>query len=62
MGGTAPGDKSFWRVMMFGGNPTGCKQGKMRQKGIDLKNDFYVVVCKQCRTENVYTPNHLPSF
>ena len=27
----------------------------MRQKGIDLNNDFYVVVGKQYRTENEYT-------
>ena len=27
----------------------------MRQKGIDLNHDFYVVVSKQCRTENAYT-------
>ena len=27
----------------------------MRQKGIDLNHDFYVVVGKQCRTENAYT-------
>ena len=27
----------------------------MRQKGIDLNNNFYLVVGKQCRTEKVYT-------
>ena len=27
----------------------------MRQKGIDLNQDFYVVVGKQWRTENAYT-------
>ena len=29
----------------------------MCQKGIDLNHDFYVVVGKQCRTENVNTGN-----
>ena len=28
---------------------------KIRQKGIDLNHDFYVVVGKQYRTENAYT-------
>ena len=28
---------------------------KISQKGIDLNHDFHVVVCKQYRTENVYT-------
>ena len=27
----------------------------MRQKGIDLNHDFYVVFGKQCRTENEYS-------
>ena len=27
----------------------------VRQKGIDLNHDFYVVVGNQCRTENAYT-------
>ena len=32
-----------------------CALWRMRQKGIDLNHDFYVVVEKQCRTENAYT-------
>ena len=31
------------------------KLTKIFQKGIDLNHDFYVVVGKQYRTENVYT-------
>ena len=31
------------------------KREKMRQKGIDLNHGFYIVVGKQCRTENAYT-------
>ena len=27
----------------------------IHQKGIDLNHDFYAVVGKECRTENVYT-------
>ena len=34
----------------------------MRQKGIDFNHDFYVVVGKQCRTENAYTGHKYKIF
>ena len=34
----------------------------MRQKGIDLNHNFYVVVGKQCRTENVHTGHQYNTF
>ena len=37
------------------GNLKSGKQKVIRQKGTDLNHVFYVVVGKQCRTENVYT-------
>ena len=30
------------------------RQSKMEQKGMTFDHDFYVVVGKQCRTENAY--------
>ena len=34
----------------------------MRQKGIILNHDFYVVVGKQCRTENVQRHNFITNL
>ena len=34
----------------------------MRKKGIDLNQDFYVVVDKQCHTENAYTGHQYNIF
>ena len=31
-------------------------------KGIDLNHEFYVVVGKKCRTENVYTGNTISLY
>ena len=33
-----------------------------QQKGMDLNHDFYVVVDKQCRTENAYTGHRYNIF
>ena len=36
--------------------------GQIRQKDIDLNHDFYVIVGKQCRTENAYTGHQYNIF
>ena len=48
---------------MYRGTIIWDTQKRFRQKGIDLNHGFYVVVGKQCRTENAFTvPNTISLY